>query len=204
MNKIFLRVSIQEKILFIKHLAMMIKAGMSILDSLKLLRKQARSRSMKKILDHLTDEISNGQFLSTALENFRSVFGDFAVNIIRVGEASGILYENLNYLTEELTKKKELKRKILGALIYPMVIVAATFGITGLLTIYIFPKILPIFKSLNVVLPISTRILIAVSDFLIHYGGFVALGFLGMVILIFLSCPGTSIKGLPESVLTCF
>ncbi len=164
----------------------MIKAGMSILDSLKLLRKQARSRSMKKILDHLTDEISNGQFLSTALENFRSVFGDFAVNIIRVGEASGILYENLNYLTEELTKKKELKRKILGALIYPMVIVAATFGITGLLTIYIFPKILPIFKSLNVVLPISTRILIAVSDFLIHYGGFVALGFLGMVILIWL------------------
>ncbi|MBI5401533.1 type II secretion system F family protein [Candidatus Wolfebacteria bacterium] len=186
LKNIFLRVSIQEKILFVKHLAMMIKAGMSIVDSLKMLKKQARSKSMGKIYDHLITEVSNGQFLSTALEKFKNIFGDFFVNIIRVGEASGILYENLNYLATELTKKKELQKKVFGALIYPIIIVIATFGITGLLTIYIFPKILPIFKSLNVKLPLSTKILISASEFLINYGIYAVFGIFGLVVLFFL------------------
>lgn len=173
MNKLFLNISAQEQIIFAKHLAMMIKAGMSILDSLKMLKKQARSKSMVKILDSLMTEVSNGQFLSAALDKFRNIFGDFAVNIIRVGENSGVLYENLNYLALQLNKSVELRKKVVGALIYPVIIVFATFGVAGVLTIYIFPKIVPVFKSLNVPLPLTTKILMGVSDFLVQYGVYV-------------------------------
>jgi len=180
---IFLRISEQEKILFAKNLAVMTKAGMPILDSLRLLQKQAKSKSMKKILDRFTEDVANGQFLSASLEQFKNIFGNFAVNIIRVGEASGILYENLNYLAEELAKKQALRRKILSALIYPAIIVVATAAITGILTIYVFPKILPIFKSLKITLPVTTRILIALSEFLLAYGAYVAAGIVVLIIV---------------------
>ncbi len=183
MNNIFLKISVQEKILFVKNLAVMTKAGMPILDSLRLLQKQTQSKSMKKILEQISEDIANGQFLSTSMERYANIFGDFTVNIIRVGEASGILYENLNYLAEELKKKQELKRKIMGALIYPIIVVIATFSITGFLTVYIFPKILPVFKSLHVNLPITTKILISISGFLIVYGAHVIIGIVIAVIL---------------------
>ncbi len=202
MNNIFLKISVQEKILFVKNLAVMTKAGMPILDSLRLLQKQTKSRSMKKILEQISGDIANGQFLSTSMERYVNIFGDFTVNIIRVGEASGILYENLNYLAEELKKKQELKRKILGALIYPIIVVIATLSITGFLTIYIFPKILPIFKSLNVNLPITTKILIAVSDFLIVYGVHVIIGIVTAIILGWLILKISTIKFLTHRLVT--
>jgi len=179
---IFLRVPVQEKILFAKNLAVMTKAGMPILDCLRLLQKQVKSKSMKKILNQFIEDVANGQFLSASLEKFKNIFGNFAVNIIRVGETSGILYENLNYLAEELTKKQALRRKVLSALIYPAIVVVATVAITGILIVYVFPKILPIFKSLKIVLPISTRILIALSEFLLAYGVYVAAGVVVLII----------------------
>ncbi len=186
MNKIFIRIPVQEKILFAKNLAVMTKAGMPILDSLRLLQKQTKSKSMKKILGQLTEDMANGQFLSTSLEQFKNIFGEFCVNIIRVGEASGILYENLNYLAEELTKKQALRRKILSALIYPAIIVVATAAITGILIVYVFPKILPVFKSLKITLPVTTRILIALSEFLLAYGAYVGAGIVMLIIVAWL------------------
>jgi type IV pilus assembly protein PilC len=170
-----LRVPMQEQILFAKHLSVMIRAGMPLLDSMRLIRKQTGSKSLAKILDQLISDVSNGQFLSTSMERYKNVFGDFTVNIIRVGEAGGILYENLEYLAQELKKRHELKRRVIGALIYPAIVLMASSGIIGVLTIYVFPKILPVFQSLRVTLPLSTRILIAASGFLINWGFMVAI-----------------------------
>lgn len=170
-----MRIPLQEQVLFAKHLAIMVKTGMPILDSLKLLHKQTKSKSMQKILNQVLIDVSNGQFLSASLEKFHKVFGDLFINIVRVGEASGILYENLNYLAEELGKKQALKKKIKGAMIYPSIILVATVGIVVLLTVYVFPKILPIFQSMRIKLPVATRMLIAISSFLTAYGLFVLL-----------------------------
>ena len=186
MNNPFLRVPAQEKIIFARHLAIMIKASMSIVDGLKMLKKQTKSKSMAKILDQLSTDVSNGQFLATSMEKFKNVFGDLFINVIRVGEAGGILYENLNYLAEELKKKNELRKKIVGAFIYPVVVIVATFGIAGLLAIYIFPKIVPVFQSLNVKLPFTTLALMAVSSFLLHNGLWVLLGLVIFIIAILL------------------
>ncbi|MBI2604282.1 MAG: type II secretion system F family protein [Candidatus Harrisonbacteria bacterium] len=165
----FLHVSVQEQILFARHLAIMTKAGMSLIDSLQMLKRQAKSRGMRMILDGVTKDVSNGQFLSVALEPYIKVFGELFVNIVRIGETSGTLPENLTYLAQELTKKRQLATKIKGALFYPLIILVGTVGIITLLVTYVLPKILPVFQSLNVTLPLPTRILIAVSSFAQQY-----------------------------------
>src|SRR3989344_3822234 len=128
---------------------------------------------MIKILDELAANVKNGQFLSEGLKKHHRMFGDFFINIVHVGEISGTLAENLEYLAESLKRKRELESKVKGALIYPIIILLATTGITAGMTFFIFPKILPIFKSLRVDLPLVTRIFIAVSTFMINHGVFV-------------------------------
>ncbi|MDP3999234.1 MAG: type II secretion system F family protein [bacterium] len=177
-----LRVSTQEKIIFTRHLAIIIKSGMTLIDALTMLRQQTKSRSLSKILDTVIKDVSNGQFLSASLDKYKSVFGDLFVNIIRVGESSGILSENLEYLSHELKKSRELSKKVTGALVYPGVILSATFGIVGMLIFFIFPKILPVFSSLNIKLPASTKALIFISNAMTNYGGRIALGFLAALI----------------------
>ncbi len=165
-----IRVSIQDKILFSRHLAVMAKAGLPLLESLRMIQQETRSRSMLKILKQVISDVSNGQFLSASLEKYKDLFGDLFVNIIRVGESAGILAENLNYLADELKKKKELRSRVVSALIYPGIIFAATLGITVMLIVFIFPKIIPVFKNLNVKLPATTQFLIDFSNFLSNYG----------------------------------
>ena len=160
------RFSLKDKTLFAKRLAFLVGAGVPILDSLVLLRRQTSSCSKGKVFDQLISDVSNGQYLANSLSRFNHIFGDFAVSLIRVGETGGVLSQNLNYLSDELKKRQVLRRKIIGALIYPVLITVATILLTGLLTVYIFPKIMPIFSSLQVVLPWTTKVLIFTSGFL--------------------------------------
>ena len=167
---IFEHLSIEEKINFTRHLSIVIKAGIPLFEGLKIIQKQARKRTLRRVIDQLIIDVNNGQFLSDAMERHRHLFGEFFINIIRIGEASGTLATNLLYLAEELKKSKILKSRVRSAMIYPIVLLAATIGITGLLVFFVFPKVLPIFESLNVKLPLATRILIGVANFLINHG----------------------------------
>ncbi|OGG43917.1 hypothetical protein A3G50_02810 [Candidatus Jorgensenbacteria bacterium RIFCSPLOWO2_12_FULL_42_11] len=165
MNKLslnfFSKVSLQDQIIFAKHLAIMLQAGMPILDSLTMLKKQQKkSKPFFKILEQLIIDVDSGQSLSSGLDRFRQIFGNLFINVIRVGETSGTLPENLNYIVEELQKKQSLNRKIKGAMVYPVIILIAVFAIVGILIFVVFPKILPLFNSLKVKLPLATRLLL--------------------------------------------
>lgn len=186
LNNLFLSVSLGERVLFVKHLAIAIKSGMTLSMGLKMIQKQTKSPSLKKIIEVLINDLENGIFLSTSLEKFKGVFGDLFVSIVRVGEASGTLSENLNYLADEMKKNNSLRKKVKGAFIYPAVILGATFGIATMMIVFIFPKILPIFKSLNVKLPFTTELLINTADFLKNSGFYAALGILGVIFFFFL------------------
>ncbi len=164
------RLSITEQTFFVKRLAFLITAGIPILESLHMLREQSRSRMYVRVMDAIIDDVANGQTLSKSLSKFPEMFGEFGVNIIMVGEASGSLSKNLEYLANELNKKEALRRKLLGALAYPALITATTLGITAFLMIYLFPKIMPVFTSLNMKLPLSTRIVIGASNVLRNHG----------------------------------
>lgn len=165
-----LRFSIKDQVYFAKRLSFLIHANVPVLDSLKILQRQAKSKQRIGMFEQIIEDVSSGQFLAKSLGRFNKIFGNFAINIIKTGEASGTLDESLNYLADELEKKHQLRRKVFGALIYPALIIVATLGIVGMLTLYVFPKVLPIFASLDFELPLSTKILIWFTDFLTAWG----------------------------------
>jgi type II secretory pathway component PulF len=155
---------------FAKRLSFLVKAGVPMYESLKIIRDQTKSKRQIEIFDALIKDVANGKSLSNSCAKFPFAFSEFAINIIKIGERSGTLSINLMYLSDELKKTAELKSKMIGSLIYPTVITLATLGITSLLIVYIFPKIMPIFISLKITLPLSTRIMLFASNFLLHYG----------------------------------
>jgi len=171
---------LQEKINFARHLSIMIKAGLPLLDSLKIIRRQSKGK-MARLVDEVTLDISNGQFLADSLSHYPA-FGDFFVSVVRVGEASGTLAENLGYLADEMKKSRILRSKIRSAMVYPIVILVATIVVTALLTFVVFPKVMPIFTSLNIELPLVTVILIKSLTFIKNFGGWLLLGFVVLII----------------------
>ncbi len=163
------KLSTQEQISFAKRLSMLLNADIPLLSALAMMEKQTTSKATKQIMGRLHNQVEHGQSLSHSLSSYQKSFGAFAINLIHVGEVSGTLNKNLNYLAQELKKKQELKRRVIGALVYPLFIVFATIGITVLLTAYVFPKILPVFQSFKFKLPWTTRFLIAATYAMQHY-----------------------------------
>jgi type II secretory pathway component PulF len=182
-HSFFNHLGVQDKINFTRHLAIVIKAGMPLYEGLRVLRRQAGSNTLIRIIDDLMEDVNNGRFLADGLQRYEKIFGSFYINIIRVGESSGTLSQNLLYLADELKKAKLIKNKIRAAMVYPVIILVATLIVTSFLTFFVFPKILPLFLSLNVKLPPTTRALISFLTFSKEYGAYVILG---AVVLIFL------------------
>ncbi len=180
----FSRLSAQDKIDFARHLSITIKASLPIFECLKIIRKQARTKLFAKILDQVLMDVNNGMFLADALARYEHMFGEFFINVVRIGEASGTLGPNLLYLSGELQKSQSLRSKIRSAMIYPIILLVATVGIISFLMIVIFPKIIPVFASLRVTLPLSTKILIKVSDFVSGNALFVGIGAVALIVLI--------------------
>lgn len=181
---LFFSISFQEKINFARNLSVATKSGMPILEALKLIHGQIRSKKFSKIINQVIQDVNNGQFLAQSLEKFNYIFGDFFISMVRVGETSGNFSSTLIYLSEELKKQKEVKRKVRAALIYPFIILITTIGITLFLTIFIFPKILPIFVSLKIQLPFTTKLVIQILTFLENYNLYILGGIIGIVISI--------------------
>jgi type II secretory pathway component PulF len=158
--------STQERIFFAQRLAFLIDGGVPILDGLRMMAGQMRSRRCVRIIDALRDDVANGQSLSRSLRKFPAAFETMAVTLIDVGESCGLLSQNLHYLADELKKRRALRRKVTGALLYPALVIVATACITVFLTVSLLPKLMPMFMSLHMTLPASTRAVMAVSAFL--------------------------------------
>ena len=183
----FVRFTTKDQTLFAKRLSFLIKAGVPVSESMHMIYQQARSAGKKRVFAAIAKDVTSGQYLSASLAKHRQHFGDFAINLIRVGEQGGVLSSNLAYLAEELQKRHELRRKVIGALVYPIFISIATLGVTSLLTVYIFPKLMPIFTSLHVDLPLTTRILIGVAAYLRSWGILTLIGIIVATVALFVA-----------------
>ena len=157
--------SLNEQILLSKRLAFLMHAHIPLVEALRIIATQTRPPKKALRFEHVLNTVAEGKPLSHALET-EKMFRDFSLHLIHLGEMSGTLADNLTYLAEELHKKRELRKKVLSALWYPLIISVATLGITGALTTYIFPKLAPVFISTGTVLPLTTRLLIATAAWL--------------------------------------
>ncbi len=180
------RLSLKDKILFVKQLSLLMKAGIPILSALYIQRKQVKSKTMAKILNKIIFDVENGQYLATAMGRFKKVFGELTINIIAVSEISGTLSDDLSHLALTLKKQQSLKRKIISSSVYPIFIIFATLFITVMLVVFFFPKIIPVLKSINQQLPLTTRILINISDLLKNHGLLILSLLIFLALIIFL------------------
>lgn len=178
-----LSIKSREKIMFAKHLAIMLDSGIPLKEALEVMSGQVSSKNLQRMLSVMIRDLSDGFTLSSSLEKFPRVFKPFSVSIIRVGESSGTLPNALHYQAQQLEKAKELEGKIKGALTYPIIIFFGAIGIAAYLSFGILPKLMPMFTSLNVNLPPMTKALLAISNF-IRFKWWLILAVVGAVSLI--------------------
>lgn len=162
---LFARISHLDKLLFAKHLAIMIKAGLPLKDGLGLLKDQTRSRTTKKILKQVKDDLENGLSLAASLKKHQRLFGSLFVSLIEIGETSGSLEESLSYLAIQLEKTYDLRKKIQAAAVYPALILAVSLLLGSGLVFLILPRLIPLFEGLHIALPWSTRLILGLAHF---------------------------------------
>ncbi len=172
------QISRKEKLMFAKYFAVLLGAGLAIDDAVNVLAEQSK-RSMKKVLGTLSDYLSRGETLSSGLQEYEYIFGPLFVNLVAAGEASGTLQQNLDHLVKQMQKEYQLTSKVRGAMVYPAIIILAALGIAIGMFIFVIPNVLGMFESLNLALPLSTRILIAFSTFVTEHGLLVLFSMIG-------------------------
>lgn len=167
---IFGRVPAKEKIFFLQNLKTMIKAGMSLSESLKVLSTQTQNVKFKEILENITAHIEKGQTLSSAMSLYPKHFSEIFINMISAGETSGNLENILAQLYIQIKKDHDLISKIRGAMTYPLVVLMAMLIMGIGMVIFVFPTFIEIFEEADVELPFFTKILINISSFIQHHG----------------------------------
>lgn len=163
------RLSHVDILLFTKYLSVLLNSGLPIDEALQIIDQSAKG-DFKKILDTLSNAVRTGKTLSDGMEEYPRAFSAVYVNLIRAGEGSGSLQKNLDQLTLQLQKEHELSSKIRGAMMYPAVILTTGVLITAGIFVFILPSINGIFASLQVELPLPTRIMLWISDTIQAHG----------------------------------
>jgi len=166
LNRLIVKVKLQDKIIFTKNLSAMTKAGLALSRSLNILERQTKNVTFKEIIGSLSEGINKGDTFSSGLAKFPKVFSSLFISMVRAGEESGSLSDSLKIVSDQLEKSYILRKKIKGAMMYPMIVIGAMFVIGILMLMYVVPTLTDTFKELDVELPASTQFVIFISDFL--------------------------------------
>ncbi len=181
---IFEKVSLVDTLAFTKHVSLMLKSGIPLSESILILEKQTSHSVFKKLLLKIHQEIANGQPLYKALSQFPHVFDAFYVSLIKVAEESGSLEKNLDYLALHLKKQHEFTGNVRGALLYPSIVLGVALIVGIGLSVFVLPKLIDLFASLDVPLPLSTKILLLFARIMRDYGIFLLGGLISVFVLI--------------------
>lgn len=164
------RVPIMQKILFVSHLKTMVKAGLSLIDALRILGAEIENKKLRSVIGQITIGVEEGLQLSEVLAKYPKIFPSIYVSMIGAGETAGKMETALDQVSVQMKKNHELSSRIKGAMMYPAVIVTAMIGISIEVVVFILPKLLIMFKDFGAQLPLPTRILIFITDSTAKYG----------------------------------
>lgn len=180
----FIKISRLEKISFCQQLSLMLKSGISLIDALNFFTNQNLSKSFIYVIETLKEDLNKGLSIYQSLKKFEKQFGSFFINLVQIGETSGNLAKNLDYIALVLAKENESRNKIIAMLIYPAFVLGGTLLLSTLFIFFVFPKLIPILEGLNVKLSLTTRIFISLSLFVINKWPLILVGIALMIILV--------------------
>ena len=166
---IFQHVKVKDVVIFSRQLAVMVSATMPVVQSLRILVNQIESVSLKIIVSEVADAVDGGARLSEAFSKHPKVFSQFYVSMIKSGETAGKIDEVLNYLADQQEKDYDLISKTRGAMIYPAFIILALVIVGFIMMVFVVPKLTEVIAESGAELPVTTKMLIATSDFMKAY-----------------------------------
>lgn len=176
----------KEREAFVQNLAMLLNAGLPVVDSLKTLELETRTKPMRKLIAAMVANVESGSPLWRAMED-RHLFTPYALALVRIGEEAGTLARNMEYLSQQQEKDRGLKQKVKMAMIYPTIVLALVLLVVIGLGGFVLPNLVPVLFALNAPLPTTTRAVIAMSNFFSSHGAVVIpgilLGILALVLL---------------------
>jgi general secretion pathway protein F len=170
-----------EIISFTQQLSVLMGAGQPLDRALQILVELPDDERARKLIDRVREAVRGGSPLSTALEQQHGVFSRLYVNMVRAGEMSGSLHTTLKRLAEYMERSKAVRDTVVSALIYPVILLVMVLLALALLLIYVVPQFLPLFQDFGAELPLITRIVLKLGDFLSGFWWLLVIGVIAIV-----------------------
>jgi general secretion pathway protein F len=187
------KVSVNQLAIATRQLSTLVAAGMPLVDALRALADQIENTRFRSVLSEVTDRVNEGATLADAMREYPRVFPKIFVNMVASGEATGGLDVVLERLADLLETQAALQRKVLSALAYPVLMLLLCSGVIVVLLTFVVPEITKVFQSQKAVLPLPTRIVIFISQFLASYWWVFIIG--AILLVLFLRSYGKTPKG---------
>ncbi len=153
---------------FTRQLATMISAGLPLATALSILTDQSKPE-MSALVTKILKEIEGGSTFAQALEKQKGAFSRVYIQLVRAGEVGGVLDDVLERLAVTMEKQKDFRAKTKGAMIYPVIVLLAMFGVGAIMMIFVIPKLTEMYKDFGTELPITTKLLIWTSEFMVSF-----------------------------------
>lgn len=182
-KKLSTRLANGELPIIIRQLSTLLKAGLPLDEALNTIIQQTENKNSKKILITLRSRLMEGHPLAYSMKIFPRAFDELITTSVEAGEQSGNLDEVLLRLAEYLEQRQDMGKKSWSALLYPVILIISSILVVSGLMIYIVPKVIQVFENNNAELPLITRILVSLSDWVRQYG-------LVILVLLFISISG--------------
>lgn len=175
----FQRVSFSDIVAFTRQLSTMMTAGLSLPDTLAILKAQFKNEALTKMIKNIADDIDAGSTLSDALKKYPQHFSAIYISLVTAGEASGKISDVLERLSDNLEKEQNFKGKIKSAMVYPTIIFIGMGVVVFIMMSFVIPKLTSLYTEFNIELPLPTKILISVSSFFAKFWWLILVGVFG-------------------------
>ncbi len=176
------KVKDKDKVVFVRQFATMIDAGLPLVQCLDILQEQQDNANFKRVIRQIKKDVEEGSTLSDAVKKHPKVFDNLFHNLVAAGEIGGILDIILNRLAAYIEKTAKLKRKVKGAMTYPVIVVAIAIIVIAVILIWVIPVFSQLFRDAGVKLPAMTLFVVDTSDFAKRYFHWLILGFVALMI----------------------
>jgi type IV pilus assembly protein PilC len=179
------KVGLKDKYIFCRQLSSMLSSGIPIVNGLQSLAKQVENKILKGAVKDIAIEIEKGRSFSAALKQSPNIFSNYFIKLVEVGETGGFLDETLMNLANYFKDQNEKRKEIISNISYPMITMGSSVIVLILMMVKVLPNFMKTFEKLNVELPLPTKILLRVSNFMSSYWWLLLIGLIAILLSLY-------------------
>ena len=162
---------------FSRQLAAFVRAGIPLIEALEIIEEEADNKTLKRVLAGVRESITSGDTFSAALRPYHTLFPPFYLDMVKAAELTGNLDDVMDQMSRYIKRDLDARKQIKSALTYPIVVLVMAIGTIAVLSVFVLPRFKVFFDSFNATLPLPTRMLVAVTNFMSNWWWALVLGF---------------------------